>query len=64
MVGALFVTVLGTGIIALTIKAAWLRPLVYHYPHPSAAAAYGHVLPPASTPTATQPCAWSSRSSG
>jgi hypothetical protein len=44
MVGALFVTVLGTAIIALTIKVAWLRPLVYHSPHPSAAAAYGHVL--------------------
>jgi hypothetical protein len=44
MVGALFVTVLGTGIIALLIKVAWLRPLVYHSPHMSAAAAYGHVL--------------------
>ena len=63
MVGALFVTVLGTGIIALTIKVAWLRPLVYHSPHPGAAAAYGHVLH-ASTPTRTSSCAWSSRSSG
>jgi hypothetical protein len=44
MVGALFVTVLGTSLIALTIKVAWLRPLVYHSPHPSAAATYGHVL--------------------
>ena len=44
VVGALFVTVLGTSLIALTIKVAWLRPLVYHSPHPSAAAAYGHVL--------------------
>ena len=44
MAAALFVTVLGTGIIALTIKVAWLRPLVYHSPHPGAAAAYGHVL--------------------
>jgi hypothetical protein len=44
MVGALFVAVLGTGIIALMIKVAWLRPLVYHSPHPNAAAAYGHVL--------------------
>jgi len=44
MVGALFVSVLGTGIIALTIKVAGLRPLVYHPLHPSAAAAYRHVL--------------------
>jgi hypothetical protein len=44
MVGALFGAVLGTSLIALTIKAAWLRPLVYHSPRPSAAAAYGHVL--------------------
>ena len=44
VVGALFVTVLGTGLIALLIKVAWLRPLVYHAPHMSAAAAYGHVL--------------------
>jgi hypothetical protein len=44
MVGALFVTVLGTGLIALLIKVAWLRPFVYHAPHPNAAAAYGHVL--------------------
>jgi len=43
-VGALFVTVLGTGLIALLIKAEWLRPLVYRAPHVSAAAAYGHVL--------------------
>jgi hypothetical protein len=44
LVGALFVTVLGTGLIALLIKAARLRPLVYHAPHLSTAAAYGHVL--------------------
>jgi hypothetical protein len=44
VVGALFVTVLGTGLIALLIKVEWLRPLVYHAPHMSAAAAYGHVL--------------------
>jgi hypothetical protein len=44
VVGALFVTVLGTGLIALLIKVQWLRPLVYHAPHMSAAAAYGHVL--------------------
>ena len=43
-VGALFVTVLATGLIALLIKVEWLRPLVYHAPHVSAAAAYGHVL--------------------
>jgi hypothetical protein len=44
VVGALSVTVLGTGLIALLIKLEWLRPLVYHTPHMSAAAAYGHVL--------------------
>jgi len=44
LVGALFVTVAGTGIIALTIKVARLRPLVYHAAHQSEAAAYGHVL--------------------
>ena len=44
LVGALFVTVLGTGLIALLIEVERLRPLVYHAPHPSAAAAYGHVL--------------------
>jgi hypothetical protein len=44
LVGALFVTVLGTGIIALMIKVAWLRPLVFHTPHLSQAAGYGHVL--------------------
>ena len=44
MVGALSVTVLGTGLIALLIKVEWLRPLVYHAPHMRAAAAYGHVL--------------------
>ena len=44
VVGALFVTVLGTGLIALLIKVEWLRPLVYHAPHMSAGAAYGHVL--------------------
>jgi len=43
-VGALLVTVLGTGLIALLIKVERLRPLVYHAPHSSAAAAYGHVL--------------------
>jgi len=44
LVSALFVTALGTGLIALMIKLAWLRPLVYHAPHASRAAAYGHVL--------------------
>jgi len=44
LVSALFVTALGTGLIALMIKVAWLRPLVYHAPHASEAAAYGHVL--------------------
>jgi hypothetical protein len=44
VVGALSVTVLGTGLIALLIKVERLRPLVYHAPHMSAAAAYGHVL--------------------
>jgi len=40
----LFVTVLGTGLIALMIKVARLRPLVYHAPHLSEAASYGHVF--------------------
>ena len=44
MVGALFVTVLGTGTIALTIKVARLRPWVFHAQHLSAAAAYRHEL--------------------
>ena len=44
LVGALLVTVLGLGTIALTIKAPWLRPWVYHGQHLSAAAAYGHEL--------------------
>jgi hypothetical protein len=44
LVGALFVTVLGTGTAALTIEVARLRPLVFHAPHASEAAAYGHVL--------------------
>ena len=44
LVGALFVTVLGTGTAALTIEVAGLRPLVFHAPHASEAAAYGHVL--------------------
>ena len=44
LVGALFVTVLGTGTIALTIKVARLRPWVYHAQHLSAAAAYRHEL--------------------
>jgi len=42
LVGALFVTVLGTGTIALTIKVAWPRPWVYHAQHLSEAAAYRH----------------------
>ncbi len=42
LVGALFVTILGTGTIALTIKVAWPRPWVYHAQHLSAAAAYRH----------------------
>ena len=37
-------TVLGLGTIALTIKAPWLRPWVYHGQHLSAAAAYSHEL--------------------
>jgi hypothetical protein len=44
VVGALLVTVLGTGIIALTIKVARLRPLIYHAPHQSEAAIYGHMF--------------------
>ncbi len=44
VVGALFVSVLGTGTVALTIKVAWLRPWAYHAQHLSAAAAYRHEL--------------------
>ena len=44
LVSALFVTVIGTGIIAVMIKVARLRPLVFHAPYLSQAAAYGHVL--------------------
>jgi hypothetical protein len=33
LVGALFVTVLGNGTIALMLKAAWLRSWLYHGPH-------------------------------
>ena len=44
LVGALFVTVLGTGTIALTIKVARLQPWVYHAQHLSAATAYRHEL--------------------
>lgn len=44
LVGALLVTVLGLGTIALTIKVAWLRPWVYHSQHLSETAAYRHEL--------------------
>jgi len=44
LIGALFVTVLGTGTAALTIEVARLRPLVFHAPHASEAVAYGHVF--------------------
>ncbi len=50
LVGALLVAVLGTGTIALTIKVAWLRPWIFHSPHLSAAAAYGHELTASQSP--------------
>ena len=40
-VGALFVTVLGTGTTALLVKSAWARGLLYHGQHLTASAVYG-----------------------
>ena len=43
-VGALFVTVLGTGTTALLVKSAWLRGWLYHGQHLTASAVYGREL--------------------
>jgi len=43
-VGALFVTVLGTGTTALLVKSAWVRDWLYHAPHLTASAVYGREL--------------------
>jgi hypothetical protein len=44
LVGALFVTVLGTGTIAMTLKSAWLRNWLYHGQHLGAAVSYSDEL--------------------
>ena len=43
-VGALFVTVAGTGTTALLIKSAWVRDLLYHGQHLTASAVYGREI--------------------
>jgi hypothetical protein len=43
-VGALFVTVAGTGTTALLVKSAWVRGLLYHGQHLTASAIYGREL--------------------
>ena len=43
-VGALFVTVLGTGTTALLVKSAWVRGLLYHGQHLTASTVYGREL--------------------
>jgi hypothetical protein len=43
-VGALTVTVLGTGTTALMLKSAWVRGLLYHGQHLTASAVYGREL--------------------
>jgi hypothetical protein len=43
-VGALFVTVAGTGTTALLVKSAWVRSLLYHGQHLTASAVYGREL--------------------
>jgi hypothetical protein len=43
-VGALFVTVLGTGTTTLLLKSAWLRDWLYHGQHLTASAVYGREL--------------------
>ena len=43
-VGALFVTVLGTGTTALLVKSGWVRGLLYHGQHLTASAVYGREL--------------------
>ena len=43
-VGALFVTVFGSGTTALLVKSAWVRDLLYHGQHLTASAVYGREL--------------------
>jgi hypothetical protein len=43
-VGAVFVTVFGTGTTALLVNSAWLRDLLYHGQHLTASAIYGREL--------------------
>ena len=43
-VGAMLVTVLGTGTTALMVRSAWVRDLLYHGPHVTASAVYGREL--------------------
>ena len=43
-VGALFVTVAGTGTTALLLRSAWVRGLLYHGQHLTASAVYGREL--------------------
>jgi hypothetical protein len=43
-VGALFVTVLGTGTTALLVRSAWVRHWLYHGHHLTASAVYGREL--------------------
>ena len=43
-VGAVVVTVLGSGTTALLVKSAWVRDLFYHGPHVTASAVYGREL--------------------
>jgi hypothetical protein len=43
-VGALFVTVFGTGTVSLLVKSAWVRDWLYHGQHLTASAVYGREL--------------------
>jgi len=43
-VGALFLTVSGTGTLALLVRSAWVRDWLYHGPHLTASALYGREL--------------------
>jgi hypothetical protein len=43
-VGALFVTVSGSGTTALLVKSVWVRDLLYHGQHLTASAVYGREL--------------------
>ena len=43
-VGALFVTIFGSGTVALLVKSAWVRDWLYHGQHVTASAVYGREL--------------------